>query len=343
MLGRMNTANRPTVLIDLALQGGGSHGAFTWGVLDRLLDEPWLKLSGVSGTSAGAMNAVVLADGLMADGRTGAQTALRRFWQAVGRLGDTLTPPAWLSAWLGPWTPAGLSTTLSPYQSNPLNIDPLRQVLLDTVDFERVRRCHKTQLYIAATDVATGELQLFDRRQLTIDHALASACLPQLFQAVQINGRSYWDGGYAGNPSLMPLITETPADDLLLVQINPSRRDTTPTRAVDIQDRANEITFNASLLKELRSLAWMRRLMDEERARGGCSAMSTGFERVARLRLHHIDATADLAPLGASTKLRTHSAFLQQLHALGRSATERWLHSHAAALGVRGSAEWPAV
>ena len=343
MLRAMSATSRPTVLIDLALQGGGSHGAFTWGVLDRLLDEPWLELAGVSGTSAGAMNAVALADGLMAGGRTGAQASLRRFWQAVGRLGDSLSPPAWLSAWLGPWNPTGLPATLSPYQSNPLNFNPLRQVLLNTVDFERVRRCHKTRLYIAATDVATGDLQLFNRQQLTVDHALASACLPQLFQAITIDGRSYWDGGYAGNPSLMPLITETPADDLLLVQINPSRRDATPTRAADIQDRAGEITFNASLLKELRSLAWMRRLMDEERQRGGCGALSPAFERVAHLRLHRLDATADLAPLGASSKLRTHSAFLARLHTLGRQAADRWLAANADALGQRGTADWPAV
>ncbi len=343
MLGAMTDAIRPTVLIDLALQGGGSHGAFTWGVLDRLLDEPWLEIAGVSGTSAGAMNAVALADGLMAGGRSGAQAALRRFWQAVGRLGDSLTPPAWLSAWLGPWTPTNASATWSPYQSNPLNINPLRQVLLDTIDFARVRRCHKTRLYIAATEVATGELHLFNREQLTVDHALASACLPQLFQAVRIDGHSYWDGGYAGNPSLMPLITETPADDLLLVQINPSRRDSTPTRAADIQDRANEITFNASLLKELRSLAWIRRLMEEERTRGGCAVLSTGFERVARLRLHRIDATADLAPLGAASKLRSHSAFLRELHTLGRGAAERWLAAHAAGLGVHSTADWPPV
>jgi len=343
MLTPMNTAHRPTVLIDLALQGGGSHGAFTWGVLDRLLDEPWLELAGVSGTSAGAMNAVALADGLMAGGRTGAQASLRRFWEAVGQLGDRLTPPVWLSAWLGPWTPAGLSASLSPYQSNPFNIQPLRQVLAETINFERVRQCDKTRLYLSATDVATGELRLFDRQELTVDHALASACLPQLFHAVRIDGRSYWDGGYAGNPSLMPLVTESPADDLLLVQINPSRRDATPTRAMEIQERANEITFNTSLLKELRSLAWMRRLMDEERRMGGCTALSPGFERVARLRLHRIDATDDLAPLGASTKLRTHSAFLMQLHAMGHQAAHRWLTNHAEELGHQGTAEWPSV
>ena len=226
-------------LIDLALQGGGSHGAFTWGVLDRLLDDASLEIAAISGTSAGAMNAVALAAGLMEGGREGAQRVLRRFWQRVAEaspfhhlennpfnaLLGSHTP--WMQALLAPWQQAAqlAVSPYSPYQLNPLNLNPLRDILDQTVDFERVRACHRTQLFIAATHVATGELRVFRQDELTADMVLASACLPLLFQAVEIGGEAYWDGGYAGNPTLMPLISETDADDLLLVPINPSRRD----------------------------------------------------------------------------------------------------------------------
>jgi NTE family protein len=335
----MPSASTKTTPIDLALQGGGSHGAYTWGVLDRLLDEPWLTFAGVSGTSAGAMNAVALAAGLMEGGRRGAQASLRRLWMAVGHLGDTVTPPDWVKPWMWPLaTPQW--PAVSPYQSNPLNINPLRHILLDNIDFDRVRQCHKTRLYIAATEVNTGRLQLFDRASLTVDHILASACLPMLFQAIEIDGQRYWDGGYAGNPSLMPLIAETEADDLLLVQINPSVRESKPVTSADISDRINEITFNASLLKELRTLAWMRRLMEEESHKGGCQQLSPAFERVRDLRLHRLDATADLAPLGAQSKLRTDGRFLQQLFASGQQAADQWLQTHASDIGHRSTVQW---
>jgi NTE family protein len=335
----MPSQSPSTTPIDLALQGGGSHGAFTWGVLDRLLDEPWITIAGVSGTSAGAMNAVALAAGLMEGGRTGAQATLRRFWSAVGQLGDSVTPPMWLRPWMWPQATTQWPA-VSPYQSNPLNINPLRHILLNNIDFDRVRQCHKTRLYIAATEVNTGRLQLFDRASLTVDHILASACLPMLFQAVEIDGQRYWDGGYAGNPSLMPLIAETQADDLLLVQINPTERKTKPVTSADISDRINEITFNASLLKELRTLAWMRRLMEEESRKGGCQQLSPAFERVRDLRLHRLDATADLAPLGAASKLRTDSRFLQQLFESGHQAADKWLQTHAGDIGHRSTVLW---
>jgi NTE family protein len=335
----MPTVSSPSIPIDLALQGGGSHGAYTWGVLDRLLDEQGLTFAGVSGTSAGAMNAVALASGLMEGGRRGAQASLRRFWMAVGQLGDSVSPPQWLRPWLWPQaTPSW--PAVSPYLSNPININPLRTLLLEHIDFDRVRRCDKTRLYIAATEVSTGRLQLFDRASLTVDHILASACLPLLFQAVEIDGLHYWDGGYAGNPSLMPLIAETQADDLLLVQINPSVRERKPVTSADISDRIDEITFNASLLRELRTLAWMRRLMEEESRNGGCHQLSPAFERVRHLRLHRLDATADLAPLGAQSKLRTHSPFLEQLFDTGRQAADCWLSTHANALGHRSTLVW---
>jgi NTE family protein len=333
--------------LDLALQGGGSHGAFSWGVLDRLLDEEGLEMAAISGTSAGAMNAVVLASGLMEGGRRGAQHALRRFWHRLAQLSpfQGLTGMAtdhpltrWAAPWLEPMQQAASlwSGQFSPYQFNPLNLNPLRDVLAETVDFERVRTCDKTRLFISATQVRTGTLRVFDQRVLSTDVVLASACLPQLFQAVQIDGEAYWDGGYAGNPSLLPLITDSPADDLLLVQINPIERATVPTSVGDILDRVSEITFNASLIKELRSLALLRELVTDEMAPGH-GLNHPIWQRVLALRTHLLDGGDALAALGARSKVRTDWPFLQRLHALGVQAADQWLAQHGTALGQRSS------
>jgi NTE family protein len=336
--------------IDLALQGGGSHGAFTWGVLDRLLEEEWLEVAAISGTSAGAMNAVALAAGLMDGGREGARATLRRFWQRVaelspfhhvqnGPVGSLVgSATAWMTPWLEPLQQAAtaLGSQFSPYQLNPLNLNPLRQILQDTVDFDSVCRCNKTQLFIAATQVRTGALKVFEQQCLTPDVVLASACLPLLFQAVEIDGEAYWDGGYAGNPSLMPLITQSAADDLLLVQINPIERVDLPTRASDILDRINEVTFNASLLKEMRSIALLKQLIEDE-GKPGHQYRNPLFRRVEALRVHLIDGGASLSPLGAASKTNTQWHFLQQLHGLGRTAADQWLAQHGSDLGQRSS------
>jgi NTE family protein len=340
--------------IDLALQGGGSHGAFTWGVLDRLLEDERLEIAGISGTSAGAMNAVALAAGLMEDGRDGARACLRRFWERVaesspfaaldaGPLGAWLGPNSpWLQPLLAPWQQAAqyLGSQLSPYQLNPLNLNPLRDILADTVDFERVRGCNRTQLFIAATQVSTGELRIFRQGELTADMVLASACLPLLFQAVEIDGEAYWDGGYAGNPSLLPLISETDADDLLLVQINPSRRDKLPTSAQDILERASEVTFNASLLKELRTIGLIKELLEDAGRPDACFQRPL-FKRVDDLRLHRLDAEDELAQFGASSKTQTSRAFLQQLHDIGRQTADTWLAKHGKHLGQRSTFTLP--
>ena len=238
--------------VDLALQGGGSHGAFTWGVLDRLLQDDTLEFGGISGTSAGAMNAVAVAAGLMEGGREGARATLRRLWTRVGDLApfNTAPPPSpwappaamgplmpWASAWQDLW--GAVLRSASPYVLNPLNLNPLRDILQDTVDFARVRRCHKMALFIAATRVRTGQLHLFRQDELTADMVLASACLPLLFQAVQVGGEPYWDGGYAGNPALLPLVADSASDDLLLVQINPEERSELPKAAGDKIGRAH--------------------------------------------------------------------------------------------------------
>jgi len=356
-------------LVDLALQGGGSHGAFTWGVLDRLLEEEWLEIAGISGTSAGAMNAVALAAGLMENGRDGARTTLRRFWEGVARQSpfhhlSAATNPflegwmnegwgqVWQQSWQKTWQEpmrkgaalmgSVLGSQFSPYQLNPLNLNPLRQVLLDTVDFTRVCGCHKTQLFIAATQVRTGALRIFRQHELSPDVVLASACLPLLFQAVEIDGEAYWDGGYAGNPSLLPLIAESEADDLLLVQINPNQRPELPTSASDILERINEVTFNASLIKEMRNIALMKQLIADE-GRPGHQYKNPLFQRVDALRVHRVDGDLVLAPLGAGTKMQTDLPFLEKLFSAGRQSASEWLATHGPALGVRSTLDLDAA
>ena len=336
--------------IDLALQGGGSHGAFTWGVLDRLLQDDSLEIAGVSGTSAGAMNAVALAAGLMEGGRDGARECLGRFWRRVAQTSPfhalEMGPTAalwgpdnpWLAAWTAPWRQAAslLGSQFSPYQLNPLNLNPLRDVLRDTVSFDRVRGCTKTQLFIAATQVRTGALRTFRQHELSVDVVLASACLPLLFQAVEIDGEAYWDGGYAGNPALLPLINESPADDLLLVQINPSLREELPTRADAILDRINEVTFNASLLKEIRSIALLQQLIADE-GRPGHHYRNPLFARVEALKVHRIEGGQALAELGAGTKTQTQWPFLSMLFERGAEAADRWLHENRRHIGRRST------
>ncbi len=344
------TTPQKRLRIDLALQGGGSHGAFTWGVLDRLLEDEQLEIAGVSGASAGAMNAVAVAGGLMEGGREGARKALRRFWTKVadaspfnrlddGPLGALFGPNnPWIKPWIAPLQQVGqmLGSQLSPYQFNPLNLNPLRDILTDTIDFEAVRACDRTQLFIATTQVSTGQLRTFRQGEITADVVMASACLPLLFQAVEIDGQAYWDGGYAGNPTLLPLIGETDADDLLLVQINPRERPELPTQASDILERINEITFNASLLKELRAIALLRQLIADE-DRPAHQYRNPLFGRIEALRLHLIDGGALLAPLGADSKTQTSASFLTELHDLGHAAADEWWHRHRRDMGVRSS------
>lgn len=355
------------VSLDLALQGGGSHGAFTWGVLDRLLDEDRLRFDGVSGTSAGAVNAVALASGLVEGGRPGAQAALRRVWEAVGRLGSWVAEPhlalvagtplepwaraadQWRAHWadtLGPvgqaaeglaraWA-AAWSQLSSPYQTNPLGLHPLEPVLATAIDFEAVRRCESVRLFVAATQVRSGQLRLFGCAEITPEVVLASACLPTLFQAVTIDGEDYWDGGYAGNPALLPLLAQTAADDLLIVQINPIRREEPPRTAVEILDRMNEITFNATLLKDLRALALLSRVAADVPAGSGGPPL---LDRVRALRAHRLDGADALASLGAGAKTTATTSLLEELHALGHARADAWLTRHGADLGVRPTLE----
>ena len=250
---------------------------------------------------------------------------------------DLWTLPA--QTWAGAaqrWWSESIGRNFSPYQLNPLNLNPLRDMLVQTIDFDRVRRCDKLKLFISATHVKTGRLRIFRQHELTAEVVLASACLPLLFQAVEIDGEAYWDGGFAGNPSLLPLITESPADDLLLVQINPHLRESVPTTAGDILDRMNEVTFNTSLLKELRSIALLKKLIEAE-GRPGHHYREPTFQRVEALRVHRIDGGGSLTDLGSSSKSDTRWSFLSRLHGLGREAADRWLQTHRSDLGRRST------
>jgi NTE family protein len=329
---------REALLIDLALQGGGSHGAFTWGVLERLIEEPWLHIAAISGTSAGAMNAAVLADGWTEGGAEGARRALERYWRQVSRAAafsplqrtpfDRLigrwsldTSPAYLAMGL-------MSRVLSPYDLNPLGLNPLRTILAASIDFDRLARA-PIKLFVTATSVRTGRGRIFRNAEITVDVLLASACLPTMFRAVEIDGESYWDGGYAGNPTITPLVRESDAHDTILVQINPRERPETPRSAGDILNRLNEISFNSPLVKELRMIALLHQVADAGTGEGA---------RWAQMRTHRIMTDA-LAEFGASSKLNAEGDFIAVLRADGRRAASEFLEVHADDLGKRSTAD----
>jgi NTE family protein len=329
---------RPTVVIDLALQGGGSHGAFTWGVLDRLLEEPWLYIDAISGTSAGAMNAAVLADGWSHGGAPGARAALDTYWEQVARAAAfsplQRTP---LDRLLGRWTldtsPVFIGLDLmarlfSPYDLNPRGVNPLKKILDDCIDFDRLSQS-PIKLFITATNVRTGRGRIFRNAEITPEVLLASACLPTMFQAVEIDGEPYWDGGYSGNPTITPLVRESNARDTILVQINPRERSGTPRTANDILNRLNEVSFNAPLMKELRMIALLRQAADPGSGEGA---------RWAGMRTHRI-MTDMMAELGYSSKLNAEREFLQMLRAEGRRAASAFLAAHADDIGLRSSAD----
>jgi len=328
--------------INLALQGGGSHGAFTWGVLDHLLSDGRLAIDGVSGTSAGAVNAVLLADGLARNDPEAARTGLAAFWRAAS-LGGSLpalqrgvisrlfsvmpTEGLPVQAWLGAW-----SRMFAPQDLNPLNINPLKDLIERFVDFEAIRAAGNLQLYIAATDVETGGLRIFAREEINAEVVMASACLPFLFRAVEIDGVPYWDGGYVGNPVIHPFLTGTAAQDVLVVQINPLTRPKVPASAREIVDRVNEITFNASLGAELRTIDLVNGLIDS-----GKLARGTGPGEFRRINLHRIVLEGVAANFDASSKLKTDYAFFSTMHKLGERAARRFLDAHFDDIGVRSS------
>ena len=330
--------------VNLALQGGGAHGAFTWGVLDRLLEDDRLSIEAISGTSAGAMNAVVAADGLMRDGPEGARDGLSRFWQAVseaGRSSPIQRSP--IDVFMGNWSLDNSPTYLffdlfsriaSPYETNPLNINPLRDLLESSVDFEVVRSCDRMKVFVSATNVETGRVKVFDRHQLTADMVMASSCLPLLFQAVEIDGVPYWDGGFMGNPVLFPFFNACVSDDILIVQINPITRPGVPRSAREILNRMNEISFNSSLLREFRAIDFVARLLEDGKL---------DPERYSHILVHRIEAEDEIKPLGASSKLNAEWAFLQHLFGIGRAAADDWLDEHYDSLGKHSTVDLRAM
>ncbi len=337
-MAKQPRSDRDPVLVDLALQGGGSHGAFTWGVLDRLLEEPWLHIDGISGTSAGAMNGAVLVAGFTAGGPEGAKAALDAFWKRVShsaQFSPLRRSP--LDILLGRWTldtsPFYLafdlaSRVFSPYDFGQQGANPLRDILAECVDFGQVARA-PIRLFITATNVRTGRGRVFRNAEITPDVLLASACLPTVFQAIEIEGEAYWDGGYTGNPTITPLVRECKSQDTLLVAVNPVERPGTPRSARDILDRLNEVSFNSALLKELRMIALLRKVADPGSSEGA---------QWAHMRIHLI-ASPLLATLGASSKLNAEWDFLCMLRDEGRRSADAFLSADAANIGKQSSVD----
>jgi NTE family protein len=322
--------------VSLALQGGGSHGAFTWGVLDALLEDGRLTIDGISGASAGAMNAVALAHGFAkaksakTDAREAAREALANFWDAVVQLGAVSSQlRSMMDVWLGGWRiTSPLSPTLSPYHANPLDINPLRKLIEKQFDFERIGRLADPRIFISATHVNTGKAEIFSGKRLNAASLMASACLPMLFQAVEIDGEHYWDGGFSGNPALHPLIYRCHASDLVLVQINPIARSAAPTEAGDIMDRINELTFNASLMSQMRSIDFVNRMLE----RGNLDS-----NRYRKVLLHRIDGGEALEAFPSSSKTSADAAMVGKLHDLGRNCGLKWLKKRFEDLGAKSS------
>jgi NTE family protein len=338
------TAASSVKRVNLALQGGGAHGAFTWGVLEQILSDERLVIEGVSGASAGAVNAVMLADGLTRGGREEAQKRLADFWRAASSTGNlpgtqravierllSFTPleGAPVQAWFN-----AVSRYFSPYDVNPLNINPLKDLIERFVDFEKLRANNDLQIFISATNVHTGRVRIFGREKITADAVMASACLPTLFRAVEIDGVPYWDGGYRGNPVIFPFFRATSTEDVLVVEINPPERKSTPTSASEIMNRINEITFNSSLIDEFRAIEFVARLIDQGRLPHG-----TGPGQYRRINVHRIVLDRFGTHFDAFGKLSTDYDFFDMLHLSGKRAARRFLDEHFDDIGVRSTVD----
>lgn len=335
--GRRNTNHKG---VNIALQGGGAHGAFTWGVLDYLFEHDKLWIDAISGTSAGAMNTVAAAHGMHENGAIGARAKLRQFWEEISETGRASPiQRSWWAKATGSWS---LETSpgyqwmnmaqrlASPYDLNPFNHNPLASVIDRVIDFDRVRRCTDMGVFISATNVESGRVKVFQREEITLESTLASACLPYMFKAVEIDGVPYWDGGYMGNPPLFPFFHGSPSNDIIIVQINPIRREGTPVRAAEIQNRINEITFNSALQHELRAIDFVRRLLD---------AGQLDEKKYKRMNVHVLELWPQVAKLDASSKMNTEWEFLQFLHDTGRRIAKEWLDRNFDHIGVRSSVD----
>jgi NTE family protein len=336
----MRLSRSPKRTINLALQGGGAHGAFTWGVLDYLLEDGRLGFEGASGTSAGAMNAVVLADGLLRGGPDGAREALARFWKAIaggmpassttvsddGKLVSLAPSLRRMVRW---------ADYFSPDQLNPFDLNPLRDVVGGQIDFEQLRARSPIKLFIAATNANSGKLRLFHTKELSVDTILASACLPTVHRAVEIDGEPYWDGGYSANPAVFPLFYECRSRDILLVLLSPLKHKETPQSAQNIRERILEIAFTATFLREMRMFAHLRESVKAQFP----FPIGRLERRVANTRFHIIDAQEFLGDLTAESKMAVNWKFFEALRDLGRERARAWLQEHHACIGRTSSAE----
>jgi NTE family protein len=333
-----------TKRINLALQGGGAHGAFTWGVLEQLLNDERIAVEGISGTSAGAVNAVMLADGLIRGGREEAQKRLADFWRAASSTGNLPALQREVMQRLMSFTPLEgspvqawidtLSRYFSPYDVNPLNINPLKDLIERFVDFDKLRAAEQLQLFVSATNVQTGRVRIFPREKITAEAVMASACLPTIFRAVEIDGVPYWDGGYLGNPVIFPFFRTTSTEDVLVVQINPLVRQATPTSSSEIMNRINEITFNSSLIDEYRAIEFVARLIDQGRLPRGI-----GPGEYRRINVHRIVLDRAGTHFDSFSKLSTDYDFFEMLRVSGVRAVRRFLDEHFDDIGVKSTVD----
>ena len=333
-----------TKTVNIALQGGGAHGALAWGILDALLEDGRVEAEGMTATSAGTMNALAFAQGMTENGRDGARQKLHDFWWEISKAGAVFSPvhgnPVERMLGLGngenPLSYFMFDTVtrlFSPYQFNPLDINPLRDVLEKTLDFEKLRACDCMKLFISATNVRTGKVRVFTNQEITLDVALASACLPYLFKAVEIEGEFFWDGGYSGNPTLYPLFYQTESRDIILIHLNPLYRAEVPMTAPDIMNRVNEVSFNSSLLKELRSIAFVKKLIEHDMIRDEYKHMYKD------LLLHPVRADDMMKEFSVASKFDTDWNFLTDLRDIGREGMKAWLDGHFVNLGKKSSVD----
>lgn len=328
--------------IALALQGGGMHGAFTWGVIDRLLEDGRLEIEGISATSAGAMNAAVLAYGMLKGGPDGGRQALHDFWEAIANSAERYSPFRWVPSWMKGGHSFGLDSSplyamadmvlriMSPYQFNPHNMNPLRDVLASQVDFEALRRQCPCHLFLCATNVETGKIRLFTAPELSIEAVLASTCLPTLFQSVTVDGQHYWDGGYVGNPAIFPLIYQCKTHDVVIVHINPIVRPGVPRSAADILNRVNEVSFNSSLMREMRAIAFVTSLIQQGKV---------DRAEMKEMRIHSVRNDETMAALSVSSKYNADWKFLCSLRDKGRDHAGTWLEHNYEHVGQRSSVD----
>ena len=335
------SAARP---VNLALQGGGAHGAFTWGVLDRLLEEESIDIEAITGTSAGAMNAAILAAGIIEGGREAAKDKLRNFWFKVSAAASMMPIQANMFEKMFGKNPLGFSPSFvafdfftrvfSPYQFNLFDLNPLRSIVDELVDFEAIRANKDIKLFVNATNVRTGKVRVFNTQELTLEMVMASACLPFIFKTVEVEGEPYWDGGYTGNPALYPLFYKCASSDIIIVQVNPLTIEEAPTHAAEILDRVNEISFNSSLMREVRAIEFVKRLLDGHKV---------SEHQYKDIKLHLIEAQELMLELGRGSKLNADWDFLQHLHLVGRQQADDWLQAHGDKVGRESSVDMEEV